>query len=223
MNLMNKGDVTMGREFDQLFDNWAPSYDKTVSGYDEEYKEVFRRYDEILNQVASKAKGTVLEFGIGTGNLTEKLLQKGLQVIGIEPSKEMRTIAKRKLNFEALDGDFLTFNLPTTPINSIVSTYAFHHLTDEEKRKAVQLYSSILSKHGEIIIADTIFTNELEQEKMILFALNNGHDRLANDLKTEYYTTIPILTSIFKDNGFDVCFKQMNDFVWIVHAKKINV
>lgn len=31
----------MGREFLSLFDHWADSYDDTVSGHDEQYKEVF--------------------------------------------------------------------------------------------------------------------------------------------------------------------------------------
>ena len=74
----------MGREFIKLFDEWAESYDNTVVGYDEEYKEVFEGYDEILEEVASKVNETIIEFGVGTGNLSKKLLEKGHNVIGIE-------------------------------------------------------------------------------------------------------------------------------------------
>lgn len=41
----------MGREFLSLFDHWAESYDETVSGHDEQYEEVFRRYPAILKRL----------------------------------------------------------------------------------------------------------------------------------------------------------------------------
>ena len=128
----------MGREFDQLFDTWAESYDDTVAGVDIEYKEVFYRYEEILNSVAEKVSGTVMEFGVGTGNLTQKLVKRNVKVIGIEPSQNMRKIAKEKIkNIDLHDGDFLNFPIPRKPLDAIVTTYAFHHLNDEEKFQAI--------------------------------------------------------------------------------------
>ena len=57
-----------------LFDEWSDSYDQAVTGHDPEYMEVFHDYNGILKEVASKAVGFVIEFGVG-GNLTEKLIQ----------------------------------------------------------------------------------------------------------------------------------------------------
>jgi len=51
-----------------------------------EYKAVFKYYDDILQNIANRAYGSVLEFEVGTGNLTKKLLDNGLDVLGIEPS-----------------------------------------------------------------------------------------------------------------------------------------
>ena len=67
----------MGREFIELFEEWSEYYDDTVSGHDEEYREVFKDYEQILERVVGRAKGHVLEFGVGTGNLTVLLLQAG--------------------------------------------------------------------------------------------------------------------------------------------------
>lgn len=52
----------------------------------------------------------------------------------------MREKAAEKLGNVAQisDGDFLTFPVPEGEIDTVVSTYAFHHLTDEEKRKLSQ-------------------------------------------------------------------------------------
>lgn len=64
----------MGTEFNGLFDEWAHTYDSFVQGEDIQYKEVFAHYEDILEDVVNKSFGNVLEFGVGTGNLTNKLL-----------------------------------------------------------------------------------------------------------------------------------------------------
>lgn len=211
----------MGREFDELFDEWAVFYDETVIGNDIEYREVFLHYEDILNHVANKTFGTVLEFGVGTGNLTKLLVKKGLHVIGIEPSKEMRAIAKQKMpDLELFDGDFLSFPTFSVPISTIVSTYAFHHLTDYEKEEAIKNFAKLLKCNGKIIFADTIFESLDAKANAIEEAKANGYPRLQLDLQSEYYTTIPALRKIFECHNFHVTFTQMNTFVWIIEAAK---
>ncbi|MFD1349665.1 class I SAM-dependent DNA methyltransferase [Oceanobacillus caeni] len=211
----------MGREFLPLFNEWANSYDDTISGSDKEYRTVFERYDEILEEVANQAEGNVLEFGVGTGNLSKKIIEKGQELIGIEPSVAMRKIVNEKYpSIQVLDGDFLEFPTISETINSIVSTYAFHHLTDLEKEDAIRKYASLLPSHGKIIFADTVFETEKAKQDMIEDAMKKEYHRLANDLKSEYYTTIEVLRQIFNRNHFDVTFEKMNDFVWLFIATK---
>lgn len=211
----------MGREFNELFNEWAPSYDQTVIGHEPEYEEVFKDYNKILSTVAEKSVGTVIEFGVGTGNLTAILNNKGLNVYGIEPSEGMRGIAQKKLrNSTILDGDFLDFPQIDAEINTIVSTYAFHHLTDAEKDLAIQRYSKLLKENGSIIFADTVFPSDLAREEKIRESRNQNFHRLADDLEREYYTTIPILRRMFEKYGFSVSFIQLNPFVWLIEAIK---
>ena len=135
----------MGREFVDIFDEWIHSYDASVAGEDPEYRDVFEGYDEILNAVTSKVVGTVLEFGTGTGNLTAKLIDAGHQVIGIEPNTAMRRItADRFPSIEVKDGDLVDFETGRCTIDSIASSYVFHHLTDEEKGIALKKYAQLL-------------------------------------------------------------------------------
>ncbi|WP_010678218.1 class I SAM-dependent methyltransferase [Bacillus timonensis] len=213
----------MGREFLDVFEGWAKDYDSTVLGHDVEYKEVFSRYDDILNDVVQKSGLTVLEFGVGTGNLTQKLLNKNKKVFGVEPSKPMREIALEKLHNYSLtidDGDFLTFRQPAEQIDTIVSTYAFHHLTDREKTEAFFQYSNMLEKGGKIVFADTMFENKQEYTMTIQSAKQKGFLNLATDLETEYYTTIPVLRTIANQQGFTVEFTRFNHFVWVMEATK---
>jgi putative AdoMet-dependent methyltransferase len=212
----------MGREFLDLFEQWADYYDETVVGQDEEYKEVFIHYDRILDEVASRSIGHVVEFGVGTGNLTAKLLNRGLEVTGIEPSSAMRSVANEKLGnrLEVVDGDFIHFP-HVKKVDTFVSTYAFHHLTDTEKEQAIEKYGNLLASGGKIVFADTMYESEEAYKRAISDALSKGFLNLATDLQTEYYTTIPILKNILERYGFSVTFDKCNDFVWILEAEKM--
>ncbi|MEK5381463.1 class I SAM-dependent DNA methyltransferase [Niallia sp. FSL W8-0635] len=210
----------MGKEFLEIFEQWADSYDDSLTK-DKEYEEVFRHYDHILNKVAERSTGHVVEFGPGTGNLTLKLIENGLKVTAIEPSPAMRKIAQDKIGKKAMliEGDFLQFKLDSNP-DTFVSTYAFHHLTDQEKDEAIKLYSNLLPKGGKIVFADTMYLTTGTYNKAIKDAMEKGHHNLAEDLQREYYTTIPILTDILEKNGFSPRFEKMNDFVWIMQGEK---
>ena len=210
----------MGREFVEIFDDWVHTYDDSVSGQDPEYAAVFENYLEILAAVAKSAEGPIVEFGTGTGNLTAALLKRNLKVVGIEPNAAMRKAAKEKFpELVLLDGDFLNFDLPTAP-KSFVSSYAFHHLTDEEKAQAIEQYASILPRGGKIVFADTVFKSEEAKLGRIVFEEGEGHLNLVADLKREYYTTVPVMERIFRTNGFDIKFTPMNDYVILMDATK---
>ena len=66
--------------------------------------DTFEHYDAILDAVAARAKGRVVEFGPGKGNLTKKLLENKLEVLPFEPSPEMREIGMRKRTREPENG-----------------------------------------------------------------------------------------------------------------------
>ncbi len=213
--------TVMGREFIDLFERWADSYDTTVSGQDEEYRDVFKGYDGILSAVAHASSGHVLEFGVGTGNLTSVLLKRGLTVTGVEPSKAMREKASERLpSLTIHDGDFMNFPNLAQPVQTIVSTYAFHHLTDSEKEMAIHNYSQLLTQNDKIVFADTAFKDENAKLQMHEKVKAKGFLNLLQDLQTEYYTTIPVLEELFQKHGFQVAFTQLNEFVWLMEAIK---
>lgn len=211
----------MGREFIDTFEHWADHYDQSVHGESPEYREVFSGYDRILSEVAKRAKGTVLEFGVGTGNLSAKLLKSGFDVFGIEPSEKMREKAHDKLpGLKLSDGDFLDFPAPDKPVDTVVSSYAFHHLTDEEKKAAIAKYSRLLSVRGKIVFADTLFENEIAKRQIHHWAKAQGYFNLLKDLQTEYYSLKQTLDAMFRSGHFVPYFKQLNQFVWLIVAEK---
>ncbi|EIM07491.1 methyltransferase [Planococcus antarcticus DSM 14505] len=210
----------MGREFVEIFDEWVHTYDDSVNGKDVEYKDVFVKYNEILQAVADVATGPVVEFGVGTGNLTEKLLSRGLKVVGVEPNRAMREVTAEKIaDLTLIDGDFLEFKVGITP-QSFVSSYAFHHLTDAEKARAFQIYAEQLPTGGKVIFADTLFDSEMAKQEIIAFEQKRGHANLVEDLNREYYTTVPVMEKLITDAGFTVEFSKMNNYVFLIDATK---
>ena len=210
--------------FNALFDDWADDYDLTVESKDGEYIEVFRNYNKILNETIkhiSKFEGAkVLDIGSGTGNLTNAAAKVGYNATGIEPNIKMRTIASEKYPLiKFLQGSFLSLPIDDNSIDSIISSYAFHHLTDDEKIEAVKLFKTKLKKQGIVVIADTMYDSEKTKNDIINDAKSSGFSSLLSDLQSEFYTTHDILKEIFENEGFKISFLQLNKFVWILTAK----
>lgn len=210
----------MGREFVEIFDEWVHTYDESVGGKDKEYEDVFKGYEEILQIVADKAVSPVVEFGTGTGNLLNKLLERQLYVVGVEPNEAMRKAAGEKYpSANIIDGDFLEYEPAVRPM-SFVSTYAFHHLTDAEKAQAVRQYAAELPEGGKVVFADTVFESAEAKAERIRYETERGFVNLVEDLNREYYTTIPVMRNIFEEAGFAVELTQMNAYVWLIEAIK---
>lgn len=221
-DILTREGMIMGREFLGIFTDWADSYDSFVEGHDPEYKEVFTGYESILAEVVRRSGKHVLEFGIGTGNLTALLLGAGKNVFAVEPSAQMRQVAARKLGngFAIHDGDLMSFPQPPKPIDTIVCTFVFHHLTDAEKQEAAFKYAGLLPTGGKIIFADTMFLSPKIHQDTIEKARCQGFHGLADDLGREYYPQITYLKDSFENAGFFVRFSQCNEFAWILEATK---
>ncbi|MFT9498198.1 class I SAM-dependent methyltransferase [Anaerosolibacter sp.] len=211
-------------DFTALFDQWASSYDQTVYGSDNEYSEVFENYDGILNTmyqlVADKRSGTILEIGTGTGNLTKLLYDTGFNVIGVEPSQEMRRITRSKLpSIEVINGHFLQVPI-ARPVDAIVTSYAFHHLNLTEKRNAIEYLDRFLNKEGKIVIADTMFESEEYKRELYKKVEASKSFALLNDLNTEYYEYLKDVCKIFEEFDYRIHTTKMNKYVWIIAATK---
>ncbi|MBN6186811.1 methyltransferase domain-containing protein [Aneurinibacillus sp. BA2021] len=212
-------------QFNHVFEQWADQYDDTVSDKEGEYAEVFAGYEQILEQVTEELTHLtgkrVLEIGVGTGNLTKRLLQKGWEVYGVDPSPEMREVARQKLpQFTVEDGHFLAIPEALGQMDGIVSTYAFHHLTDEQKARAIRQLADRLHPNGIIVFADTAYADEEAKQVIHDRAKEQQAFALLEDLQTEYYTLIPVLRQMFEDAGLRFTARPLNRYVWLFTGRK---
>ncbi|MDX2271505.1 MAG: 16S rRNA (adenine(1518)-N(6)/adenine(1519)-N(6))-dimethyltransferase RsmA [Cyanobacteriota bacterium] len=70
-----------------------------------------------LAEAGDPAQTTVLEIGPGTGQLTRRLLQMGVQVIAVEIDRDLCRLLHKQFadqpRFQLIEGDFLQMPLPT--------------------------------------------------------------------------------------------------------------
>lgn len=132
------------------------------------YKQIL---GEIFAKVMLKAPCHILDVGIGTGTLAAKLYEAGNIITGIDFSDEMLKIAKAKMPDARLIRHNFTKGLPIEfaetfeKFDFIISTYALHHLTDEEKPVFIEAASKLLAPNGLILIGDVAFaTHEMHDE-----------------------------------------------------------
>lgn len=119
--------VTKGLEttFNTVFaeyDAWRPTY-------------VFELYEDIFSAKEINSASNVLEIGIGTGQATLPILDKGCSVTAIELGDKLAEYTKQKFsdykNFNIINTAFQDFECPSHSFDLIFSASAFHWIPEE--------------------------------------------------------------------------------------------
>ena len=145
--------------------------------YDIKIEKVVPKYREMLNLITfllpfkKNAQIKLLDLGIGTGNLSFKILEQfpKAKIIGTDKDEEMLKVASKKLKkfskhrIELIKADFSHF-LPKEKYDAVVSLLSIHHLTNLQKRKLFRrIYQILKSKgifvSGDFVISDSTFIN----------------------------------------------------------------
>jgi putative AdoMet-dependent methyltransferase len=207
------------------FDEWAKSYDLDVIRAARAEDWIFQDYERVLDRVVEYCEldknsyKSVIDIGTGTGNLAARFLKRGLNVIGIEPSIEMRKICQQKHpEMMVEDGDFLTIPLYIPQVDLVVSAYALHHLTPAEKVSAVIEMKRLLKPRGRIVIADLMFRNAAEERRIRQALRETGRNDILDEFKDEYPGLFEELTVIFTEEGLSIQGERLTESVWIISA-----
>ncbi|WP_187116615.1 bifunctional GNAT family N-acetyltransferase/class I SAM-dependent methyltransferase [Anaerosalibacter massiliensis] len=190
------------------FDLWSENYDKDVEISDKNNQYPFASYEEVLNTVYNKVckhKGVVLDIGFGTGVLTKRLYDDGNKIYGIDFSEKMVEISQKKMpEAKLIQFDFkkgLPKELDGVIFDSVISTYAIHHLTDSQKISLIHMILRNLKDSGIIVFGDVSFVNKSE----ILIAKEKDSD-LWDD--TEHYLIADQMAKLLPD--LKVNFKKLS-------------
>lgn len=113
----------------------------------------------LAEQICLPPGNRVLDIGCGTGLLTVRIAQRHpqLEVIGIDASRPMIDVAKRKrslpnCSFQQALGEDLPF--PDNHFGLVTSALFFHHVDLELKRQTLREIQRVLTVDGTLLVAD---------------------------------------------------------------------
>ena len=134
---------------------------KSIEEHAARFSEIAAEYDEaqdgeeyaacaslVVERAAPGDDETVLDLGTGTGAIALALAPRAGRVVGRDISEGMLSEARRKAeeagygNVEFGEGRFRDPNYEG-PVDVVVSNFAMHHLSDDEKREAIQVVADL--------------------------------------------------------------------------------
>ena len=146
----------------------AARFDDVAAEYDDEQNQT-EEYRACVSLVLDHARDaltgseTVLDVGCGTGAIGLSLAEDAGRVVFRDISEGMLDEARRKAesagltNVEFGEGRFRDPNYDGT-VDLVVSNFAMHHLSDEEKREAIQVLADL--DPARIVLGDVMFFGE---------------------------------------------------------------
>ena len=122
-----------------------------------------RLHRQIVKRLAAENPRKVLDIGCGTGTLTRQVydaLPAGddLDICGLDAAEKMIEVARKKagsrpgLRFEAALAEELP--VPDASMDCVLSTFFFHHLNYDLKRKSLTECWRALRPGGQLLILD---------------------------------------------------------------------
>jgi len=144
----------------------AARFDEKATEYDEDQTEEYRACANlVVEHAAPRPDDTVLDLGTGTGVIALALAPDAGRVIGRDISEGMLERAREKATDEGLDtvtfgeGRFRDPGVPAdVEIDVVVSNFAMHHLSDAEKREAIDVIAALEPRR--FVLGDVLFFGE---------------------------------------------------------------
>ena len=162
----------MGEEEPQLYRNRAraSSFGRRAETYDRTRP---RYPDALVDRLLAGGASVVLDVGCGTGLLGRSFVERGAEVLGVEPDEQMAAIARR----HGLDVEVATFegwDPAGRRFDTLVAGQSWHWVAPTDgARKA----ADVVTKGGEVALAWNVGAFDTE----LAAALDGTYARVAHD------------------------------------------
>jgi cyclopropane fatty-acyl-phospholipid synthase-like methyltransferase len=146
----------------------AARFDEYAAEYDADQSEEYRACASlVVDHADPRAGDVVLDLGCGTGAIALALAPRAGRVLGRDISEGMMEQAREKAAEEDLDnvefeyGEFRDPNAERADV--VVSNFAMHHLSDEEKRAAIRAIAALGPRR--FVLGDVMFFGAPDPEE----------------------------------------------------------
>ena len=140
-----------------------PGYDAMATAYDEAfptgYASPLERHlvgvlaDDLL---AEGSTGPVLDIGCGTGHVTADLAQRGLDVVGVDPSAAMLEVARRRhpgLRWVLGDATLTELDPDVTGVAGILARFSLIHVDPDQMPGILDAWVARLRPDARVMVA----------------------------------------------------------------------
>jgi len=152
--------------WDRRVDQWADTVDESPA---------FAQLRERMLQLAAPVDtDRCLDLGAGTGFLTLPLAALTSSVLATDLSAEMlRSLGedaeRAEVPITTLAADMAQLQLPASSFELIVSSYAMHYLTDDDKQQLLRNMHRWVVPGGRVVVADMMVGRKLDQHHRGVF------------------------------------------------------
>lgn len=214
-------------EFKQVGTDYSSQAE--VESYDSshaDFRDVVAESIKVLELLEIKESDGLIDFGSGTGTFAIQAARRCTRVYAVDVSQAMLDLAAAKAskagatNIEFHHAGFLTYEHTGSPVDAVVTTFAFHHLPDYWKGIALKRVNSMLKPGGQLYLRDVILeeTNSLENiaafiDKMAIAGGELMREDCEKHFRDEYSTYDWVMDGLLSRAGFTIRSKQIDDGV----------
>ncbi len=208
----------------KIYDDLAKRFDQMVKDDIENFRFPYSEYNllhEIIAEyISDRLNGKqvkILDIGIGTASLYERIIPEGIDLTGIDNSEPMLEIARLRVPGARLINHNIKKGLPEDikgeTYDFIVVSYLFMHFDFEFIIYFIELFRRYLAPFGKLLIGDILFFNE---DNKLRF-LKENPDVAINDLNLHVYQDV--LERI--DDIYDLSYMEINSYTGLIIVEKM--
>lgn len=206
------------------FDGQAARYDEQVYRSVRDFN-VHANYDEALDLTVEWidpiGNESGLDIGIGTGNLAGRFHLARVNMHGVDQSAEMLKLCLGKSpQIPTKLGHFLALPYEDQRFDFVATSYALHHLHDDQKEIAVIEMERVLKPFGRLCITDLMFENQQDREQYLRHWTELGRDDIVRAIGDEFFADRSRLLRCLENRGFRTKVRKINEMLHAVFAEK---